>query len=59
MERWFIDDCIQFKFYIRWGVRWWHVNDQRHRNDDGPAFENTKNGYCAWSEHGNFMRSNQ
>lgn len=39
-------------------TRYWRVNKQWHRNDDGPSLEDVINNYCEWYFHGNFFRSN-
>ena len=39
-------------------IRCWYMDDQWHREDGGPVWENIKTGYCEWiDEHGNIITS--
>ena len=58
MEQRLIDEHIQFKYHIGWGTRWWLMNGQQHRDDDGPTHENVNRGHCQWWKHGELMRAN-
>ena len=57
MMHWLINKHILLR-RMGWGVRWWMVNFQRHRDDGGPTYEHI-NGYCEWCEHGVFIRNNE
>ena len=56
MEHQLIGKWVRFEHY-RWGGRYWLVNGRHHRVG-GPAYENIKDGYCQWYEHGRFVRDN-
>ena len=48
MRRWVIGRRIKLEYNADDNNRCWLVNGWLHRYDDGPAFENTKNGYCQF-----------
>ena len=56
MRHQLIDQYV--KLMCNHDTRWWCINDELHC-DDGPAYESTETGYCAWWEHGKFMRNNK
>ena len=60
MKRRLIGKGVGFGF-TKWcrGKRCWVVNGQWHRDDGGPAYEETSSGYCSWYEHGMLVRHNQ
>ena len=61
MKRRLINERIEFQ-HDKWrgrGERRWYVDNELHRNDNGPAYENVKTGYFQWWEHGMFMRDNR
>ena len=58
MRQWLIGQRVEFKYYM-WGGRYWYVDDQCHRDDGGPAIEDTKDGYCVWWRHGEFGGSRE
>ena len=59
MKRRLVGWHIEFKYNVRDGVRWWYVDGQWCREDDGPAWESMRTGYCQWWERGKYVRSSQ
>ena len=54
-----IDRQIKFKYYAGYGNRrFWLMNYQYHRDDDGPAIEAIETGNCVWYKHGVSIRNN-
>ena len=55
-----ISEWVEFRYSVVWreqGGRRWSVDNELHRNDDGPAYEYINDGYCQWWEHGKFVKS--
>ena len=53
-----IEYRVKFKRH-NWGERWWGVNGYLHRYDDGPAWEDIKDGRRAWWDRGRFVKNSK
>ena len=55
MKRHLIGQRVELRYY-NWDIRYWIVNGQQHRDDDGPTYENVNSGYCQWWKHDRFVK---